>query len=132
MTVFVDTSALYALLDRDDLNHGRAAHCLLGMGDVALATHNYVVVEASALVQRRLGLRAVNALFDDLLAPVRIHWVTEELHRTAASCLVSAQRRDVSLVDWVSFEVMRRNQVDTAFAFDSDFADQGFELLPAD
>ena len=34
-----------------------------------------------------------------------------------------------SLVDAVSFEVMRRNKVTHAFAFDRHFAIAGFELL---
>jgi predicted nucleic acid-binding protein len=36
----------------------------------------------------------------------------------------------MTLVDLVSFEVMRRLQIETAFAFDRDFARQGFALVP--
>jgi predicted nucleic acid-binding protein len=36
----------------------------------------------------------------------------------------------VTLVDLVSFEVMRRLQIETAFAFDRDFARHGFALVP--
>jgi predicted nucleic acid-binding protein len=36
----------------------------------------------------------------------------------------------VSFFDWVSFEVMRRRGISTAFAFDSDSAAQGFALIP--
>ena len=38
-------------------------------------------------------------------------------------------RTTVSLVDHVSFILMRDRQMRTAFAFDRDFADQGFEVL---
>ena len=38
--------------------------------------------------------------------------------------------RDVSLVDWTSFEVMRRLGIEQAFAFNDDFAAQGFGVLP--
>jgi len=31
---------------------------------------------------------------------------------------------------WTSFEIMRRRGIGTAFAFDDDFARQGFELVP--
>jgi uncharacterized protein len=47
------------------------------------------------------------------------------------SAMLAAGQRDVSLVDWTSFELMRRLGVNTAFAFDDDFAEQGFDLLPA-
>jgi predicted nucleic acid-binding protein len=35
-----------------------------------------------------------------------------------------------SLVDWVNFEVMRRNGCESAFAIDPDFQSQGFKTLP--
>ena len=38
-------------------------------------------------------------------------------------------RRDVSLVDWTSFELMRELGVVQAFAFDDDFASQGFSAF---
>jgi predicted nucleic acid-binding protein len=41
-----------------------------------------------------------------------------------------ASRRQVSLVDLVSFEVMRREGIDTAFAFDRDFERAGFQVVP--
>lgn len=130
--VFVDTSALYAVLDADDARHGAAARSwtrlLDGIADgrsVGL-THGSVIVEASALVQRRLGMRAVRALLDRLVPPLTIHWIDAELHARAVSALLAADRRDVSLVDWTSFELMRARGVSAAFAYDDDFAAQGF------
>ena len=43
---------------------------------------------------------------------------------------ITAIRRKVSFVDWVSFEVMRRAGVASAFAFDADFETQGFRTVP--
>ncbi len=45
------------------------------------------------------------------------------------SALLTAGRRDLSLVDCVSFDSMRRQGVPDAFAFDQDFVEQGFRLL---
>ena len=61
MTVFVDTSALYAVLDRNDANHRSATATWekLLSGRESLATTNYVLVETSALIQHRLGLHAL-------------------------------------------------------------------------
>lgn len=49
--IFVDSSALYALLDRDDRNHRavRAAWAHIAGGPQPLLTHNYVLLEAVAL-----------------------------------------------------------------------------------
>lgn len=132
MSVFVDTSALYALLSRSDENHRAAAAAFPGLRERGrLVTHNYVVVETAALVHRRLGSAAVRALLDDLLSPIEILWVDRDLHAVAqAAFLAGARRRGISLVDRVSFETMRREGVEVAFAFDPDFVSEGFAVIP--
>jgi len=47
--VFVDTSALFALLDRDDDFHSAARSFFPELATRTLVTHNYVVVETIAL-----------------------------------------------------------------------------------
>jgi len=132
VTTFVDTSALYALLDRDDENHRAAAAWFTG-GDVAirdLLTHNYVVVESAALVDRRLGPQAARALLEDVIPTVSLAFVDESLHRAATSAFLAAPRRGPSLVDRVSFELMRHRHIKEAFAFDRDFRTVGFSTIP--
>lgn len=133
MSVFVDTSALYALLDRDDRFHGeaRAAWADLLGGDNPLVTSNYVLVETFALVQRRLGMDAVRACADRLLPAVGTEWVDEDDHQTALAAVLAAGRQDLSLVDCASFRLIRRLRIRTAFTFDPHFAEQGFETVPA-
>ena len=133
MTIFVDTSAFYAIVDDRDPNHDRARSTLAGLlaADGLLATHEYVVVESTALIQRRLGLGALRRFVDDLLPLVEIAWLDETLHVEAREALLAAGRRDVSLVDWTSFLVMRRHGVRRAFTFDPDFGAEGFEVAPA-
>jgi predicted nucleic acid-binding protein len=41
-----------------------------------------------------------------------------------------AGRQAASFVDRVSFELMRRDRIETAFAFDRDFAREGFRRVP--
>ena len=132
MTVFVDTSALYALLDADDRFHtaARAAWSDLVAADDPLLTSNYVLVETFALVQRRLGMNAVRACADRLLPVIDVAWVEQEDHRNALAGVVAAGRRDLSLVDFASFVVMRRDGLRTAFTFDPHFAEQGFDAVP--
>ena len=130
--VFVDTSGLYAALDADDANHPAAAVAFNRLVDrmasdpFAAVTHSGVITEATALVQRRLGIPAARTLLDDILPLIDTVWVDERLHSLAATALLAAGRRDVSLVDWTSFVVMRERAITTAFAFDNDFEAQGF------
>lgn len=133
--VFVDTSALYAVLDADDDRHADAAsgwlRLLAGIenGVYSAVTHYGVVVESSALVQRRLGMAATRHLHDDLLAVLSVESVDGDLHGRAITALLAAANRGISLVDWTSFEMMRSRGIDHALAFDSDFDDQGFQSL---
>ena len=133
-TVFIDTSALYAVLDGDDIHHDRATRgwssLLDGLerGEVDGVTHSSVIVEATALVQHRLGMAATRVLLDDLLPLLRTVWVDATRHERAASALLAADRRRVSLVDWTSFCEMRAQAIEVALAFDDDFVDQGFRM----
>ena len=62
MVVFLDTSAIYALANAADANHQRAVQCLRAAMDAGedLLVHNYILVESSALLHRRLGWAAVS------------------------------------------------------------------------
>jgi predicted nucleic acid-binding protein len=130
--LLVYTSALYTLLDEDELNH-RVAQLTFDRAlerDDVLMTHNYVVTEACAVAQRRLGADAAIDLLKRLIALVDITWIDRDVHDAAVSAFVTAGSRSVSLVDRVSFEVMRRERIDTAFAFDDDFGRAGFRTVP--
>jgi predicted nucleic acid-binding protein len=132
MRVYIDTSAFYALLDRDDANHQRAKDVWANLlkNENTLITSNYVLVETFALIQHRLGIEAVRGFQNDILPLVNIEFVAAELHRSGVSALLSASRRNLSLVDCVSFEMMRTLEIRTAFAFDPHFKEQGFYIQP--
>lgn len=132
MSVFVDTSAFYAILDADDAMHGAARgewERRLRSAEV-LHTTNYVLVEISALLQRRLGMDALRAFSADILPVIEITCVDEGMHRFAQQALLVSSRKDLSLVDCTSFEAMRRLGVDKAFCFDPRYAEQGFTIVP--
>ena len=130
--VFVDTSAFYAVLDADDEQHGAAVQAWdrllseLAGGGVAAVTHSSILVETVALAQRRLGMAAVRAFLDDFVPLFEVVWVDADIHGQAATALLAADRRHVSLVDWTSFEMMRQRAIDLALAFDHDFWSRGF------
>jgi predicted nucleic acid-binding protein len=131
--IFLDTSAIYAAADDDDARHEAAFTALerLLQDGEELLVHNYVILEVSALLQRRLGLpHALTALkqSQDYL----LHWITSEDHEAAVALLEERGRRGLSFVDCASFIVMRRYGVTTALVFDSDFEAEGFEVYRRD
>jgi predicted nucleic acid-binding protein len=132
MSVFADTSGLYAVFDRGDANHSRSQTAWanwLREGEV-LMTNNYVLLEVTALLQHRLGMAAVRALYEDVAPVLQVDWVSEEQHRAGAGAMLAASRRKLSLVDCVSFETMRHHGLRIAFCFDTHFREQGFETKP--
>ena len=131
MRIFNDTSAFNALLGRDDANNQKAKKVWTNLlvAEHVLVTSNYILVEAFALMQNRLGLEAVRGFQEDILTLVNIEFVSPEMHRSGMSALLSASRRSLSLVDCVSFELMRSSGIKTVFAFDNHFKEQGFTVL---
>ena len=131
MTVFLDTSAVLAVVDADDKFHARGrqrwAH-LLDEGATVL-TSNYVLLESIALLQRRLGIEAVSVLLQEIQPTLEIVWIDRELHSGAAATLIAANRRQLSLVDLTSFAIMHQRGIDAVFTFDEHFAEQGFTVV---
>jgi uncharacterized protein len=132
MTVFIDTSAMYAFLDRRDGNHRAAVDAWTERfgAETSLVTSNYVMVELTALVQRRLGPTAVRDILEYFTPLLHVYWIDQRTHDLAMRTILAAGQRGISLVDAVSFEIMRANAIPAVFTFDRHFEDEGFERLP--
>ncbi len=132
MVIFVDTSALYALMDADDSNYEKAKDFWVRTLQAAdqFATTNYVLLESIALIQHRLGLEALRWFQEELAPVLQVHWMSEEIHTVALKTLLAQGRRKLSLVDTTSFELMRKLGLRAVFAFDRHFAEQGFSAVP--
>jgi uncharacterized protein len=132
MSIYIDTSAFLALLNANDLFHPPARKAwneFLNAGSM-LFSSNYILLETSALLQHRFGIEAVRLFAGDLLPVVEILWADQLLHAQGLGALLAANRRDLSLVDCTSFELMRQKGIKRVFTFDPHFREQGFEVLP--
>jgi predicted nucleic acid-binding protein len=115
----------------EDNEHERARSILasLDANDTELVSSSFVLQEILALLQSRIGIAAIRAFQDKVFPVLDVEWITNDIYERALATLLAAHQRRVSLTDWTSFEIMRKRGIQTAFAFDEHFEDQGFELL---
>jgi predicted nucleic acid-binding protein len=132
MVIFVDTSALFALINTNDEFHQQAKNQwkILLEKKESLFSNNYVILESISLIQRRFGMEWIHALHTEVLSVIEIDWVDESQHQAAVNTFLKSNRRQLSLVDCSSFETMRHSGIETAFAFDEHFHEQGFKTIP--
>jgi predicted nucleic acid-binding protein len=131
VTVFIDTSAFLALLDASEQNHVIAQRIWIQLVEQSMQMFctNYVVSETVALVQNRLGMNQLRAFHENVFPFLNVIWVDEALHDAGMTAVLIANRRQLSLVDCVSFAAMHQSMLDTIFVFDSHFAEQSFNVL---
>lgn len=94
--ILLDTSAIYALADRGDPNHPIALERLRRVeakGHI-LFMHGYILAEATALLQRRLGLEVALRFLEDART-FRIHWVMRRDHDEAVRLLTTRGRQNL-------------------------------------
>lgn len=131
MMVFVDTSFFLAYLNGQDANNAVAKQNFANAiaYNVSMVTTNYVLVESFALIQNRLGLKALRD-FQEVIVPIlSVEFIDQTSHNAGVSAVLTASRRGLSLVDCVSFEIIRTLGVETVLAFDKHFEGQGFTMF---
>src|SRR3990170_2025119 len=105
MSIFVDTSAFYAIIDNTDKQHDTAVSTwqkLLGNSE-ELVTSSYVLSEMIALLHGRFGTATVRRFVKDNLPAVKIEWVSFELYFSAlGSMLAIPGKSGPSLTDCVN------------------------------
>jgi predicted nucleic acid-binding protein len=110
MTVFADTSALFALLVQNDYMHVRAKLNFeyFVANNTSLLTSSYVLLETLTLLQRRVSLDAVSD-FNRKIRPLPdVVWADGLWHDRAMQRLHAESRRSVSLTDCLSLKSWRR------------------------
>jgi predicted nucleic acid-binding protein len=129
--VLVDTSAVFALVDRSDDNHAAARTVLAGLQKQRaepLLT-NFIVAESHALLLARLGSTIARAWL--LGNAWSIERVSEEDEARARAIIARYDDKTYSYTDATSFAVMERRGLKLAFAFDPHFRQHGFQLIDA-
>ena len=126
--IIVDTSAIYALLDRSDANHTKAVELLKKMREERrfVTLTNFIVAEAHALLLARLGHGLARTWLKNLRWPVEMVVAADE--ERAKEIIFTYEDKTFSYTDATTFAVMERTGIKTAFAFDNHFLQFGFTL----
>jgi predicted nucleic acid-binding protein len=131
--IFVDTSGLYALVDRKDARHPAArtvVERLLRGGRRFVAT-DYILAETVNLANARSGTRVAIRVLDliEQSAGIRIEWIgTSRFDLTKAFFRKHADHQ-YSFTDCTSFVVMRELKLSQALTTDQHFSQAGFDAL---
>ena len=131
MSVFIDTSAIIAFMLSDDAYYRQSYNIfsrLLEEKHIIISS-NYLFLETLNLLNSRIGLEAVKLLRNNILPVIKIYWVDEQLHNNCMNIQIASNRKKISLVDYTSFEIMRKLDIRQAFTFDRHFKDMGFEMI---
>ena len=127
-TLLVDTSAVYALVDRNDTCHESARACLKALAKERATPilTNFIIAECYALILARHGGALTRRwLFGNVW---RVERVTIEDEERAKEILQSHADKTFSYTDASSFALMERLKIRRAFAFDRHFEQYGFTL----
>jgi uncharacterized protein len=124
---FVDTSFWVAYRFRRDDHHEEAVMIWRDRSHPLLTT-SLVIGESWTFLRRRVGHAEAVGFLDAVQASPRVSitHVDDAVEGAAFAWLRRHDERDYSFVDATSFEVMRRERVVQALAFDGDFAAAGF------
>ncbi|MBZ5560704.1 MAG: PIN domain-containing protein [Acidobacteriia bacterium] len=124
-SVLWDSSAILALLDADDADHGRAVAAARQIASEARPCFvtNYVEAEAHALLLRKLGRTLARQWLTAGGLPVVRALPSEEQH--AKEILARHADKDWTLCDAISFAVLDARHIARAFTFDRHFRQYG-------
>jgi predicted nucleic acid-binding protein len=129
--VFVDTSAWFALANRDDPDRDAVRTALREFAGRCVSS-NFVFDETVTLCRYRFGHEAAVRWGKHLLEAKEVDLVrvTAEDEQSAWRLFSEREDKAYSFTDCTSFVLMRRLRLDTAVAVDADFNREGFRTLP--
>lgn len=133
--LFVDSSAVIALVNRSDHQHdaARRIETRLRAEHWSLFTTNFVRAETHAFLLNRLGrgiaLQTIQRMSSSAFTLLRVEEQDEE---RALDILTRYRDKTFSFTDATSFAVMERLAFNTYFSFDRHFIQYGFRAIFAD
>jgi len=134
--VFIDTSAFIALNDKSDQYFQKASKYLLSeINNLSLTfyTSNLVIAETYTRLLYKTHFRAAQQFLETIaIIDIDVLYSDNELEQSAKYFLTKYANLKISYTDAVSFAIMTKKNIPSAFSFDKHFEIAGFQLKPAE
>ena len=131
--VFVDTSGLYALVDRRDSRHATARDIVTGLVKTGtrLVVTDQIIAESVTLASARSGAHVALRVLDlvEQSAGIRIEWIGPTRFDATKTFFRRHGEHGYSFADCSSFVVMRELKLRSALTSDRHFVAAGFDAL---
>jgi uncharacterized protein len=130
--LLADTSGLLALVLRDDRHHADAAAFVRRHQSARFILTDLILAEVTTRLRALAGAERAVGVARSLLESRRYELILidSDLLTAALGQMLRFADKRLSLTDCASFELMARLRLDSAFSFDRDFRDCGFQMVP--
>lgn len=130
--IFVDTSAFIAIVEGKDRFHKDASFWWRKNTGSELLTSNLIVIETLGWLRYKIGRDKTVIVGKTILygGGLKIERITNADEDKAWKRFQKSKGRGISMVDCTSFVLMQRLKIENVFAFDQDFRNMGFKVLP--
>jgi predicted nucleic acid-binding protein len=132
MSVFVDASAFYALLNKKDKLHREALSISKALAKTkeVLITSNYTLAEAYTVIRSKLGFPTASAFIAEIQkGGIQVAWIDSQIHNRGLEIFLETKEpKDLSFFDCVDLALMETLGIEKAFSFDRHFKALGIPL----
>jgi predicted nucleic acid-binding protein len=131
--IFVDSGPILARYLRTDAFHERALELWPSLSASRLFTSNHVMAESLTLIGRRASYSFAAECGERIYGSGLLEIIYSDREDETAALRLFRKFADqkVSFTDCVSFALMRKFGIETAFTFDRHFLQAGFRVIGA-
>ncbi len=126
-SVFFDTSAIAAIINKNDNNHKESLRILKKIEQKYFnIISNFVIAETHALLLSRLNdIKIATEWLNNAYNDFNVIRPEENIEKEAIKCIIKFKDKDYSFTDMLSFLIMEKLNVKYYFAFDKHFKQIG-------
>lgn len=128
--IFVDTSALYAWVNKDDEFHQKVVK-FIKITPYLLVTTNLIFAETISLITKRVGKETAIKFGERLknTEKISIMYLSEEYEEKAWKLFSEDKKIGFDYIDATCFIFMQETGIETALSFDKHFRQLGFKTV---